>query len=104
MVEDRPEDIELPTDSSRAKRAPPTIDLEATEVSGETRDPNSGKPPKPSTGAGGRLALVPVIAAAVSGAGAAALVIALAWLLGWPGGASELATPVAAPGRNPGNE
>ena len=38
MVDDRPEDTELPPDSGRAKRAPPTIDLEATEVSGETRN------------------------------------------------------------------
>ena len=35
MVEDRPEEIEPSPDSGRAKRAPPTIDLEATEISGE---------------------------------------------------------------------
>jgi hypothetical protein len=100
MAEDQPEGIEIAPDSGRAKRAPPTIDLEATEVSGETRNPNSGEPSKPSSGAGGRLAFVPVVAAMASGAGAAVLVIALAWLLGWPGGANEVVTPVAAPQSN----
>ena len=38
MVEDRPEEIEPSPDSGRAKRAPPTIDLEATEISGETQN------------------------------------------------------------------
>jgi hypothetical protein len=37
MVDDRPEDIDSPPDPGRARRAPPTIDLEATEVSGETK-------------------------------------------------------------------
>ena len=41
MVDDRPEDTEPSPDSGRAKRAPPTIDLEATEVTGETR--NAGR-------------------------------------------------------------
>jgi hypothetical protein len=38
MVDDRPEDIESPPDPGRAKRAPPTIDLQASEVSGATRN------------------------------------------------------------------
>ncbi len=38
MVDDRPEDNEPSPDLGRAKRAPPTIDLEASEVSGETRN------------------------------------------------------------------
>jgi hypothetical protein len=37
MVEDMPDDEGPAPDSGRAKRAPPTIDLEASEVSGETR-------------------------------------------------------------------
>ena len=41
MAEDRPEDIEPPPDAGRARRAPPTIDLEATEVSGDTQAPGS---------------------------------------------------------------
>ena len=37
MVDDRPEDTGSLPDSSRPKREPPTIDLEATEVSSETK-------------------------------------------------------------------
>ena len=37
MAEDMPGDEGPALDSGRAKRAPPTIDLEASEVSGETR-------------------------------------------------------------------
>ena len=35
MAEDRPEDSDPSPDSARPKRAPPTIDLEATDVSSE---------------------------------------------------------------------
>ena len=38
MVDDRPEDTGSLPDSSRPKREPPTIDLEATEVSSETQE------------------------------------------------------------------
>ena len=37
MAEDRPEDTGPAPESARPKRNPPTIDLEATEVSSETR-------------------------------------------------------------------
>ena len=37
MVDDRLEDAGSPPDPGRVKRAPPTIDLEATEVSSETK-------------------------------------------------------------------
>ena len=37
MVDDRPEDTGSLPDSGRPKREPPTIDLEATEVSSETK-------------------------------------------------------------------
>ena len=37
MVDDRPEDTGPLPDSGRPKREPPTIDLEATEVSSETK-------------------------------------------------------------------
>jgi len=83
MAEDRPEEIEPSPDSGRAKRAPPTIDLEATEISGETQDTqNAGADaaPKPSS----RTAGSTVFIAAVTGAAAAALVIAVVWLSGWP--------------------
>ena len=36
MVDDRPEDTGPSPDTGRARREPPTIDLEATEVSGDT--------------------------------------------------------------------
>ncbi len=98
MVDDNPEDktpspdSESP-DSGRARRAPPTIDLEASEVSGETRnagedarpEPVSHVPPshepisdEPSA------PLSPWVIAALSGAVAASLVICVGWLLGWP--------------------
>ena len=47
MVDDSPEDITPSPDPGRAKRAPPTIDLEATEVSGETRNAGGNAQPEP---------------------------------------------------------
>jgi hypothetical protein len=44
MAEDRPEDTAALPDSGRVKRAPPTIDLEATEVSDRPQDA-AGEPP-----------------------------------------------------------
>ena len=88
MSEDRPEDIESPADSGRAKRPPPTIDLEATEVSGETRSAGAGAKPKRSFPRPSAAAVSAAIIAAVTGAGAAALVMAVAFLLGWPGEAA----------------
>jgi hypothetical protein len=96
MVEDRPEDIEPSPDSGRAKRAPPTIDLEASEVSGETRNAGAGARPRRSFQWFWRAALSSTIMAAVSGACAAALVIGVAWLAGWPGEAVPPAAPAAA--------
>jgi hypothetical protein len=88
MADDSPEDTRPSPDSGRAKRAPPTIDLDASEVSGETRNageevqPESAQPeptsPEPSP------AISPWVIAAVSGAVAASLVICVGWLLGWP--------------------
>ena len=103
MVDDRPEDTGSLPDSSRPKREPPTIDLEATEVSSETKSaagasseatpepvaeptpeaakasveesPVAGTPSRPVS---------PWIVAPVSGAVAAALVIGVGWMLGWP--------------------
>ena len=51
MVDAGPEDTTPSPDAGRVKRAPPTIDLEATEVSGETRSAAadaSGPPPEPA--------------------------------------------------------
>lgn len=123
MAEDRPEDtVELP-DSGRVKRAPPTIDLEATEVSDRPREveaespvaaeaaastpeePASEAPSAPpereseqanrgsQTFESGTPAseqrppqrpISPWVIAPFSGAAAAALVIGVGWMLGWP--------------------
>jgi len=45
MIDDSPEDIGSPPEPSRVKRAPPTIDLEASEVS-ETRKAAGGAAPE----------------------------------------------------------
>ncbi|HEY2212706.1 MAG TPA: hypothetical protein VGH62_14005 [Bradyrhizobium sp.] len=97
MAEDRPDDSEPSPDSGRAKRAPPTIDLEATEISGETQNAGAGAEPKRSLRWPSRAAISSAVVAAVSGAGAAALVIGMAWLLGWPG---EVPQPTATPQAN----
>jgi hypothetical protein len=102
MVEDMPEDEGPALDSGRAKRAPPTIDLEASEVSGETRKAGDDAQPEhvseePSSQASSsrRPSAAPISAwviAAVSGAVAAALVIGVGWMLEWP---AVPATPAA---------
>ena len=97
MAEDKSEDSEPSPDSGRAKRAPPTIDLEATEISGETQNAGAGAEPKRSLPWPSRAAVFAAVVAVVSGAGAAALVIAVAWLAGWPG---EVAPPTAVPQAN----
>ena len=83
MVDDRPEDTEPSPDPGRARRAPPTIDLEASEVSGETRNAGADAEPEriPEQP---QAAISPWVIAAVSGAVAASLVICVAWMLGWP--------------------
>jgi hypothetical protein len=103
MVDDRPEDTGSPPDSSRPKREPPTIDLEATEVSSETKSAagaSSEATPEPVAEPSPEVAkasveespvaetpsrpVSPWIVAPVSGAVAAALVIGVGWMLGWP--------------------
>jgi hypothetical protein len=99
-ADEGPEDAALPPDSARPRRAPPTIDLDASEVTSETHgaetdpaaqaaaetpeptaaehaseQPPPEKPPKP---------ISPWAIAPVSGAVAAALVIGIGWMLGWP--------------------
>jgi hypothetical protein len=101
------EDAALSPDSGRARRAPPTIDLRASEVSSETRpaagdaapESTSQEPqPEEETLAAEALAdeplaassppisspISPWVIAPVSGAVAAALVIGVGWMLGWP--------------------
>ena len=97
MVDDRPEDTGPAPDPGRAKRAPPTIDLEATEVSGDTQEcrrRRAGAEPEPSAPRPpaardfrrhrSRRSPAPV---------AAALVIGVAWFAGWPARRSAGAAP-----------
>jgi len=129
MVDDRLEDAGSPPEPGRVKRAPPTIDLDASEVSSATKpgqpaealsDPKQDfrqdfKPtdkPEPETGREapsepgdepGRErpraapavspSISPWVIAPFSGAVAAALVIAVGWMLGWP----QVVPPPAGP-------
>lgn len=126
MADDKPEDAGLAPESGRAKRTPPTIDLEATEVSTQPEDlagepeaqplaeqANSEQPgaedakvetakvetakPEPehteAKGAVASGAISPWVIAPFSGAVAAAVVIAVGWVLGWP----AVQAPPAAP-------
>jgi hypothetical protein len=107
-------------DFGRARRTPPTIDLEASEVSRDTRDaagdaaPESAphepraeearsdetvaadsaatEPPHPTSDPIPPRPISPWVIAPVSGAVAAALVIGVGWVLGWP--AVQPAAPV----------
>ena len=104
MDEDRPEDTSPPPDSGRARRAPPTIDLEASEVSGETQEAGAensegAEPGQSSTRSFARSfpwpsAISATLTAAVTSAVTALLVVAVAWVVGWPG---ETAAPAANP-------
>lgn len=126
MADDKPEDAGLAPESGRAKRTPPTIDLEATEVSTQPQDgagepeaqpsaeqatseqagveeakvetakvetdkaePERGETQVEATSA----AISPWVIAPFSGAVAAAVVIAVGWVLGWP----AVQAPPAAP-------
>jgi hypothetical protein len=90
MVDDRPEDNDPAPDSGRAKRPPPTIDLEASEVTSETQNSESHAPPEqaPPEHAPEEPAATtspsPWVVAVISGAVAASLVIGVGWILGWP--------------------
>jgi len=88
MVDDNPEDATPSPDSGRARRTPPTIDLEPAEVSGETRNAEEdvqpeGTRPEPASREPAP-AISPWVIAAMSGAVAASLVICVGWMLGWP--------------------
>jgi hypothetical protein len=123
MVDDRLDDAGSPPESGRAKRPPPTIDLDASEISSETKavgepapepkfEPNSdirsdagpdiqpepvsasraareaeddiGERPKAAVSPSISRPISPWVIAPFSGAVAAALVIAVGWMLGWP--------------------
>jgi hypothetical protein len=87
MDHNRPDDPAPTPDSGRPKRAPPTIDLEASEVT---------TPSESASGTGGAKqfsrpfswpsidSISPSLVAAITGAIAAVLVMAGAWAIGWP--------------------
>ncbi|MCL2716091.1 MAG: hypothetical protein FWD68_16365 [Alphaproteobacteria bacterium] len=106
MADVRTEDEGIPGGSARGRRAPPTIELEATEVAskavfepdrrppaadlpeddppadtvdaGAISSPDSAAPISPSK------QISPWVIAPFSGAAAAALVLGVGWMLGWP--------------------
>jgi hypothetical protein len=103
MNEERPEDTSPPPDSGRPRRAPPTIDLEASEVSGETQGTNAETNAGTSDDAQPKRsftqsfpwpsAISATLTAAATSAVTAALVVAVAWVVGWPGETSPPMTP-----------
>lgn len=115
MADDKPEDTGLAPESGRAQRTPPTIDLEATDVSTQPQDVASEPEAEPApehaepeqaksepahaeaeaavASASPSPPISPWVIAPFSGAVAAALVIAVGWLLGWP----AVQAPPAAP-------
>ena len=89
--DNRPEDAAASPDPGRPRRAPPTIDLEASEVTKPAEDAGSNNPAGrpfwlPSA------SILPFLVAAVTGAITAVLVMAVAWAVGWPG---ETVRPMA---------
>jgi hypothetical protein len=98
MVDEMPEDTGTSPDAGRAKRAPPTIDLLASEVSSETRNPGGDAQPEHVAEASSPPVSSPIspwVIAPVSGLVAAALVIGVAWMLGWPAVVPPSAAPKA---------
>ncbi|MCK1358667.1 hypothetical protein [Bradyrhizobium sp. 199] len=114
MADDKPEDAGLAPDAGRAKRTPPTIDLEATEVSTQPQEaavepeaqpgpehaePEQAKPdqvdaePDRIDAQAPPSSISPWVIAPLSGAVAAAVVIAVGWMLGWPAVQAPPATP-----------
>jgi hypothetical protein len=86
MVDDGAEDTTSVPDSGRARREPPTIDLEATEIpkeAGSETENAAGNAP-PETASAPSAPVSPWVAAFVSGLVAASLVIGVGWMLGWP--------------------
>ncbi|MGL9619210.1 hypothetical protein QRQ56_14465 [Bradyrhizobium sp. U531] len=114
MADDKPEDAGLAPDNGRAKRTPPTIDLEATEVSTQPQEvavepeaspaPDHAEPeqaksdqidaePERIDARAPAAPISPWVVAPLSGVAAAAVVIAVGWMLGWP----AVQAPPAAP-------
>ncbi|HEV7879428.1 hypothetical protein [Bradyrhizobium sp.] len=92
MVDDKPGDVDSQTD--RPRRAPPTLDLDAIEISDETQQADAAdaavKPARERSWPLGTI-MSSAIVSAIFGAGAAALVV---WTMGWP---RDAAPPAPAP-------
>ena len=88
MDDNRPDDPTLSPDSGRPRRAPPTIDLEASEVTKPAEDAGQENTSQgEDTGASSRSASAafhPFWVAGATGAVTAALVLAIVWVVGWP--------------------
>src|SRR6195952_459699 len=93
MVDDKSDDSGPQADLDRPKRAPPTLDLDAIEISDETQPADAAAAGKPASDRSWPLGTIvsSAIVSAVFGAAAAALVV---WTMGWPG---ETAQPAPAP-------
>jgi hypothetical protein len=94
MVDEKSDDTGPQADLDRPKRAPPTLDLDAIEISDETQQAGAADAaPKPARERSWPLGMIAssAVVAAIFGAGAAALVV---WTMGWPG---ETAPPAPAP-------
>lgn len=93
MVDDKPDDIAPQADLDRPKRAAPTLDLDAIEISDETQHPAAADAAdKPRRAWPWSLATImsSAVVSAIFGAGAAALVV---WAIGWPGKPAPPAAP-----------
>jgi hypothetical protein len=97
MVDDKSDDTGPQAGLDQAKRAPPTLDLEAIEISDQTQQADAadpaGKPARERSWPSGVI-VSSAIVSAIFGAGAAALVV---WTMGWPG---ETVPPAPAPQAN----
>src|SRR5580692_9616283 len=91
MADKTLDDAGTSPEAGRPRRAPPTIDLEASEVTASTESAGDKSDAKRSSWLSSA-ALHPFWVAAVTGAVTAVLVIAIAWAVGWP---AETARPVA---------
>lgn len=85
MVDDKPDEIAPAPDPERPRRAPPTLDLDAIQISDETQQADAAdaaaEPPRAPSSRFAPL-LSSALVAAIFGAAAAALVI---WTVSWPG-------------------
>jgi hypothetical protein len=84
MDDNRQDDADKSPDAGRPRRAPPTIDLEASEVTASTASDGADNAGDKRSSRVSSKSLTPLWVAALTGAVTAALVIAIAWAAGWP--------------------